>query len=359
MGLALEKHFGSVENLGPLRPNLKLLYHISRLIKKITGKTYNIAQSYLLARQYAHQVEEKLKNKNFDVIIAPASSAALSYLNTDIPIIYYTDTTFKALYNYYEWFSGFIWFSVWEGNKIEKKALENSDIVVAASKWAENSIVNDYHIDKGKVHVMPMGANSDFIPDRKDVLPKVKGDVCKLLFLGKEWERKGGDICVETYIALKEMGVPVELTMVGCPLPEKFKDLGIIHIPFLDKNNPEEKKKYYDLLKDSHFLVVPTRAECFGSVYAEVAAYGMPSFANDTGGVSGSVKNGVNGYRLQPEDRGDKYATKIAEIYNNFEEKYIPLSISTRDRFEKELNWDAWAIDLKEIFKSYLESKKV
>ncbi|TSA49979.1 MAG: glycosyltransferase [Sphingobacteriales bacterium] len=40
--------------------------------------------------------------------------------------------------------------------------------------------------------------------------------------------------------------------------------------------------------------MVPSRAECYGIVFAEASSYGLPSVSTDTGGVSAVVKEGVN-----------------------------------------------------------------
>ena len=40
-------------------------------------------------------------------------------------------------------------------------------------------------------------------------------DVCKLLFIGSDWYRKGGDIAVEIAGSLNAMGLKTELTMLG------------------------------------------------------------------------------------------------------------------------------------------------
>ncbi len=349
MARALEKNLGEITFLGPVRHDLSLLRLANRMVKKLTGKAYNISHSILASKKYASIVDKRLQEDHYDIIISPASGPVLSELKTSLPVVYFTDTTFKSLYNYYEWFSGFTAFSVWEGNRTEKKALRNSDVVVVASQWAYNSVLQDYGIDPEKIFIAPMGANIDHVPPLEKTGKRERGDACRLLFIGMEWKRKGGDIAVETLERLRSMGLNTELTVCGCELPDEYMHLGIRNIPFIDKRKPEDLELFYSLLENHHFLLLPTRAECFGIVFCEASAFGMPSITTDTGGIASAVENGVNGYRLPWKAGGEKYAQKIADIYTSYEHKYLPLSRSSRIKFDETLNWDSWSAVIKNI----------
>lgn len=49
------------------------------------------------------------------------------------------------------------------------------------------------------------------------------------------------------------------------------------------------------------------------SCIARAAAYGIPVFTTDTGGIANYVVNGVNGYRLPLTGTGADFANKIKE----------------------------------------------
>jgi glycosyltransferase involved in cell wall biosynthesis len=97
----------------------------------------------------------------------------------------------------------------------------------------------------------------------------------------------------------------------------------------------------------SDFLLLPTRAECFGLVFCEAAAFGVPSVSADTGGVRGAVHEGKNGFLLPPDANGKIYAEKITELWND-RAAYLHLRESARNLFETTLNWDAWAMEVKD-----------
>jgi glycosyltransferase involved in cell wall biosynthesis len=347
---ALERQGCVVEKLGPLKVRKWLKGPLARLSQSFK-RPYNLGHSYLMAYLYANALQDKLKEQHIDYIFAPRSSTEIALLKTSIPIVYYSDATFSALYNYYEWFSNFMRISEWEGNRIEKAALNRCTCAVFSSEWAATSAINDYHTDASKVSIVPMGPNLKQIPDRELALQPREKDKCKLLFIGVEWERKGGQIAFDTMQALKARGVNASLTIVGCTPPQAVQDNDLYVIPRLNKANPAEYEKFVELLSTHHFFILPTRAECFGVVFCEASAFGLPSITTDTGGIASAVRNGVNGYRLPLSATGEEYAELIADLFTDYDNTYVPLSISSRNIFEKELNWDAFAAKMMALFK--------
>jgi glycosyltransferase involved in cell wall biosynthesis len=83
-------------------------------------------------------------------------------------------------------------------------------------------------------------------------------------------------------------------------------------------------------------------------VFCEASAYGLPSITTDTGGISGAVKDGENGFMLPLSARGQEYAEAIAKVYSD-DQLYSELVRSSRAAFENRLNWDAWGISVKSL----------
>ncbi len=137
---------------------------------------------------------------------------------------------------------------------------------------------------------------------------------------------------------LKSRGWDVALTIVGCNPDLNLP--GVEIIPFLSKNDPVQAKRLNDLFLQADFFILPTTAECFGLVFAEASAMGTPVLARNTGGVSGVVKEGANGFLLPESAKGEAYAAKIIEVLNG--EKYNSLRQSSRALYESSLNWNAW-----------------
>ncbi len=357
---ALQKHCGEVFYIGPMSAEKemfigKVLHRAARFFFK---KNYMYYHGTLVAKKYAKIAAQRLAKQDIDIIVAPTGAPEIAFLKTDIPIVLVEDATFGLLHNYYALFSNLLEQSFRQLDTIEHLATQKASLLIYPSAWAARSAIEDYHADSSKVCILPMGANLSNVPPRKLILAKQKTDRCKLLFMGVDWERKGGDIAFETLLRLEEMGIQAELCICGCVPPK-----GIVHpwltvIPRLDKNDAQQYQKMQELYLTSNFLLLPTRKECFGIVFCEASAYGLPSIATDTGGVAGAITNGENGFLLPYSARGAEYAALIAEVYQD-DLRYQQLVLSSRAAFETCLNWDTWAINLKKLMAEVLDRRQV
>ncbi len=352
---SLEKQFTQVVPLGPVNKSKPLWWYLKLLndVHSLFSRQYNIYHNKVSSRYYKPIFEKKLKQAEFDVIFAPVASIELAYLETDIPIVYYSDSSFRQMIDYYQDFASLTEYSKRESDLIQSRGLQNSAVVLHSSDWATNYVVENYNIDKNRAFTVTMGANIDKAPDIKTLEQKtIDKKTCNLLFLGVDWERKGGPIAFETLLELNKLGIDAHLTVCGCVPPKKFAHPKMTVIPFLNKNKKSEYNQFLELLFKTHFLVLPTRAECSAIVYAEASAYGIPSITTETGGVASMVENDVNGYRLPLEAGGIEYAKTIKQIFED-DDHYQKLVYSSRAKFDSELNWEAWGKKVKQIILDY------
>ncbi len=350
---ALNKHIGAVDVLGPYSPTLPAL--TGKLMTGLAqqfGKRYDYRHSRAMAKAYAQFFSVKLKQKNYDLIVAPSASCEIAWLKTNIPIVYISDTTFLRSLNYHKALSNLLPFSVREGYEVEKKALDNSRLVMMSSSWAAQSVIHDFHIPPERILVQAFGANMELLPTHEELLNKPTSEICRLLFMGVYWENKGGEIAWNCLLELLKMGINAELTVCGCTPPEKFRHEKLRIIPFIDKNNEEGRKALFDLFMHHDFLVLPTRFDCTPIVFCEASAFGIPSVSANTGGVSGHVFVGENGFLIDFDDKGAGYAKKIAEVFSN-KTALSSLRKSARNTYENYLNWDSWALALKKKIESW------
>lgn len=78
------------------------------------------------------------------------------------------------------------------------------------------------------------------------------------------------------------------------------KDADIVVYPYIDKSSARGQKLFEQILRQSHYLIAPTLFDCFGIVYCEASAYGIPVLTTDVGGISQAVRNGHNGFLFAP-----------------------------------------------------------
>lgn len=330
----LNKHFYIVPIYGfsikhTLR--LKLAYRLSKLF----GKNYFYELSISVCKQMGEHLSEEIP-AGCDAIFT-LSSHFIPYLKTDKPVFLYRDATFKRLYNYYSFVSNLTFWDKYICNEQEKRAFQKCTEVFMASEWAAESVRKDYGVSH--VTVAPFGANFSSIPtmeECKKFLEKRDKKHLHLLFLGKDFVRKGGVLAQQITEQLNRQGISTKLHVFGeVPNDLRIAKEYIYYYGFSDKNNPEDLALLTSAFQQSHILLLPTQAECFGIVFSEAAAYGIPSVSFATGGVPTAIKNGINGYCI-PQDADLKdFVSAILKIWSNYPE----FSIMSRHRYEKELNW--------------------
>lgn len=324
----------------------------SKLKYLVTGKRFDYGHSKELAMIYKEHFEQQIQNSDADLVIAVAASTAMAYIETEKPFVHISDATFAKMINYNPDYTSLTQKSISEGNEIEYLALSKSLINVFSSEWARASAIEDYNITADKNYCIPFGANLDEDP-HVDWSAKCINDKINLLFLAVKWASKGGDIALDTYIYLKEKNIPVTLYVCGCKVPYYMKDPDVINIPFLNKNNPVEYRKLIEILNSTHFLLLPTKAECYGIVFCEASAFGIPSLTYATGGVPSAVNHHVNGILLHPNATHVEYANQIL-YYVNHPKDYLQLCKSAREKYERQLNWNKWTLSFIEILEKYL-----
>lgn len=348
----------SLQNMGgeviwiPIHYNL--LYKIGNKITILLNKIFNtnILFGHTIIGAYIESTSiNKRQLSQCDLLFCPLQSTAMYSLNIDKPIIYLSDATFSIMIDYY--FKNLPLFNIKEGNKIEQKAMDKADKLIFSSNWAANSAIKDYHQQLNKISIIEFGAN---IED-KDIVDKkfIFNDQLNLLFLGVDWERKGGDLAVEACKYLNIKGIPTTLYIIGIDkINQEIKKLPYInHIGFLNKNNPQQYKKLIEVITISHALILPTMAECSAIAFCESSANGLPIFSHDTGGVSNYVYNGKNGYLLPIGSTGKDFGEKILSCLLSGElEK---MSYTAKEIYNEKLNWHIWEKKTEKIINELIQ----
>jgi glycosyltransferase involved in cell wall biosynthesis len=164
-------------------------------------------------------------------------------------------------------------------------------------------------------------------------------ETCKLLFIGVDWIRKGGDISIKAAELLNQRGIKTELDIVGCNPPGEVPSFVKVH-GFVSKKTEEGRKLLDKLFKESHFLILPSRAECSGIVFAEASSFGVPSLSTRVGGIPTTIQDGRNGQTFPLHEGHEKYCDFIERLMFSKQE-YEKLAISSFREYSERLNWES------------------
>ncbi|HAZ47142.1 MAG TPA: group 1 glycosyl transferase [Cyanobacteria bacterium UBA11369] len=356
---ALEKQSVTIDYLSSFKkkvsPVTKTKWSFYRYLLK---KDYYRWAEPLVLRDYADQISQKLPNFNSDIVFCPENAVPIAYLECKQPIVLWTDSALIGLIDVYPYLSNLCNQTKRNIYALEKAALNRCKLIVYWSDWAAQTAIKNYGIDPSKVKVVPAGANIECnrnLEDIRNIVDARTSNICKLLFFGFDWIRKGGNVAIEVAKELNKMGLDTELTVVGSPPPTTDEPLPsfVKFLGFISKSTPEGEQKINQLLAQSHFLILPSQAECYGIVFCEANSFGVPCLATKVGGIPTIIKDNLNGKTFSLEANVSEYCKYIASLMTNYSE-YKQLALSSFNEYQSRLNWDVAGKTVKNLLLNLL-----
>lgn len=328
-----------VRPIGNLSRSYRALFVGHKLYYRLRNERFLIDRTALAQRRLGAQLDRRIEGCSPAIIFA-AGSVPISAVGGRVPAVFWTDATFPGLMEYYDGFSAYNERSVTTAVSQERRALERASLAVFASDWAAEQVSRHYPEHAHKVRVVPFGANLDpgLRPSDADSMVATKSyETCELLFTGVDWRRKGGPTVLETAALLVERGVPARLSIVGCsPFGNEPPPPFVSVEGFLSRGDPAGLGRLDALFRRAHFLFVPSRAEAFGIVYCEAAAFALPCIATRTGGIP--VRDGRTGITLPVAAGPPEYADAIEALWRD-RARYSSLALAAHADHLERLNW--------------------
>jgi glycosyltransferase involved in cell wall biosynthesis len=150
----------------------------------------------------------------------------------------------------------------------EKNFLDACDLVWTNSEWTAETFA-EYGIPREKLFVHAPGCN---VPDPG--LIERDWESPHVLFVGKDWVRKGGPELIEAFRILRSRHPDARLTVIGCD--PKLDEPGVTTFGFVDVSTPAGRKTISDAYHKATVFCMPSSWESVGLVYMEAALHGLP-----------------------------------------------------------------------------------
>jgi glycosyltransferase involved in cell wall biosynthesis len=181
--------------------------------------------------------------------------------------------------------------AAWE--KRRAVVYERAHMCAAASHWTADSLVGDYGVQPERVAVVGFGANHLAASAERDWSRP------RFLFVGVDWERKGGPQLLRAFSRLHDVDPQTTLDLVGGHPPVDQE--GVTAHGELSKSRAEDRRLIGELFARCTCLAVPSLIEPFGIVYVEAGSSGIPSIASGAGG-GGDIVGSDGGIVVAPGD---------------------------------------------------------
>ncbi len=190
--------------------------------------------------------------------------------------------------------------------ELERSAYQNACMVFTMSSNISRSLVEQYGCPVDTVECVYAGSNVNVAASEN--IDSGRVGARNILFVGVDWERKGGPILLDAFRSLRRSHPQASLTIVGCS--PKINEPGVHvkgHVPL------SEVAKYY---RSASIFCLPTLNEPFGIVFLEAFSYGLPIVATRLGAIPEIVLDGESGYLVKPQDVGE-LADRLNELLDS------------------------------------------
>jgi glycosyltransferase involved in cell wall biosynthesis len=271
------------------------------------------------ARGYGEDaIRRALRRTPCDAVLEIQDLAAL-----DTPYLLYQDLSYDVLLERAETPEGMIHFpslsrdAVLRLRERQRQIYEQAAVVLAMSQWFADHLVSRTGLSAAKVRVVHPGATAAQGISAADLAAardrRLAGPRRKLLFVGKDFHAKAGDVVVAALALLRrDVDPSITLTIVGpgtWPLPSAIPD-GVEYLGRLPITSVAA-------LYDSHDLfVLPSRFEGFGISFVEALAHGVPCVGRKAFAMAEIVRPGINGDLIEDDDP-EILADRIARLLAN------------------------------------------
>jgi glycosyltransferase involved in cell wall biosynthesis len=174
----------------------------------------------------------------------------------------------------------------------QRRAYEQAVACCVTTNWVRRSLIEDYGVPPGKVHVVGIGRNHSSPPAFRNWASP------RFLFVGNDWQRKNGEAVLRVFSRLR-MEIPAAtLDLVGGHPP--IHAGGVWGHGRLPLSSLWARERLERLFQTATCLVVPSLHEPSALVYSEAAAAGIPSIGTRVGGSADII--GEAGRLVDPFD---------------------------------------------------------
>ena len=225
--------------------------------------------------------------------------------------------------------------SVRRALEADRRFYDTMDVLLPMSEWLRRSFLADYGQDPAKVVTVGAGANLREVPEP----PGRIYESPRILFVGKQWERKGGPQLLEAFRLVRAERAEAELWVVGPEQAPAVED-GVRFFGRISRADPEGERRLWELYTGATAFAMPSLYEPFGIVFLEAMAHGLACVASDRCAMPEIVEDGATGYIVRPRDV-EQLAERLLDLTDP--ERARGFGEAGRQRFLERFTWDAVA----------------
>ncbi len=219
------------------------------------------------------------------------------------PYVIYTDNTMALTQRLFPQYAPLSPRRVRDWLDFEAQVCRRAQMVFTFSEFARGSVIADYGCPTERVHAVGAGANQLAATiDGRDHGPP------RALFVGNEFERKGGEVLLSAWRRVRERLPDAELIVAGTR--HNSRSALPAAVSWLGRLSRAELEAQY---RSATVFVMPSLFEAWGHVFVEAMGYGIACIGSDCCAMPEIIDDGVTGV-LVPPGEPELLACALADL---------------------------------------------
>ena len=217
----------------------------------------------------------------------------------DVPTYCYFDATAAQVWAARAW--EFAHFSAGKAARIiayQQRVFDQCACVFPRTRWAAGSCIHDYHLPRERVEAIGAGPNYYAEP-----LPHGPYDRQSILFVGSEFERKGGPLLLDAFRRVRAELPGATLRIVGCA-PE-IDEPGVEVLGRIQKDAPGGLDRLLRIYSEASVFCMMSHFEPFGIVVIEAQNCRVPCVLPGRFAFPEMVRDGETGCLIGAYEAGE------------------------------------------------------
>ncbi|MGH2634174.1 MAG: glycosyltransferase family 4 protein, partial [Tepidiformaceae bacterium] len=217
-----------------------------------------------------------------------------------------------------------------------RRVLQRASFVVAWSDWARTSLVDDYGVAGESISVVHPGASAAFFS-----LARVPSPRPTILFVGGDFERKGGPLLLEVFARAQDRA---DLLLVTSAPVEERPGLRVV------SDATPGSVQLLAAYASADIFCLPTYGDCTSVAVEEAMAAGLPVVTTGVGSNASTVRDGCSGI-IVPTGSAEALNVALSRLIDDPALR-TAMGAHGRDLAAKEMDADKNAIRIVSLMRS-------
>jgi glycosyltransferase involved in cell wall biosynthesis len=247
--------------------------------------------SSMTARRRTASVQRALDSHrgDHDVILQIQTLFAPGFDRAGVPYAVYTDNTMALTRRYHPAWAPISDRAAARWMEYEASILGEAAVVFTYSEFARRSAIEDCGCSPDSVEVVGAGANQmlDSVAEKDYAAPRA-------LFVGFEFERKGGPVLLEAWPLVRSRIPEAELMIAGPKRPVGTLPEGVEWV------GPSDRETLSTLYRSATLFVMPSLFEPWGHTFVEAMGHGLACVGTTHCAMPEIIDDGATGRLVAP-----------------------------------------------------------